>query len=131
MERKDALQEVVASNSQGVPSGHALADALESCDWSGMPIGYKAILSSAVLALRTQKPGQLDKPVEWQPLESAGQIKVGPHPVSSVDNEDLMVWPDATMCYRFELGEMTVKSDDYETVRYGTGVYQVSAADVN
>jgi hypothetical protein len=37
--------------------------------------------------------------------------------------EDIIVWADSTWCYRHELSFMGWKSDDYEVVFYGSGVY--------
>lgn len=38
--------------------------------------------------------------------------------------EDLIVWPDGSNCFRYELHEYGWKSDDYEVVIPGSGVYQ-------
>lgn len=36
------------------------------------------------------------------------------------DIEDIILWPDDMWCYRYELAEMTHKSDDYLIIKYGT-----------
>ena len=33
-----------------------------------------------------------------------------------MDHEDLIIWPDDTQCFAYELHEYTHKSDDYERV---------------
>lgn len=43
-------------------------------------------------------------------------------PTSSV--EDLVVWPDGSMCPRNELSQYQWKGDDYEFVYYGSGAWQ-------
>lgn len=41
------------------------------------------------------------------------------HPIEAgPDSEDLIVWPCGTQCFRYELHEMTHKSDDYEVVPF-------------
>lgn len=42
---------------------------------------------------------------------------------SSMSQDDILLWPDETWCYRYELPEMGFKSDDYETLRVGTKRY--------
>lgn len=37
--------------------------------------------------------------------------------------EDLIVWPDNTQCYRYELHEMNHVSDDYLVIPYGSLFY--------
>lgn len=37
-----------------------------------------------------------------------------------ISSEDLIVWPDGTMCYREQLEEMSHMSDDYEVVPVGS-----------
>lgn len=39
------------------------------------------------------------------------------------DLEDLIVWPDGTNCFRYELHEMTHMSDDFLIYYYGTESY--------
>lgn len=39
-------------------SGDKIADAIEACDWSGSPIGNKAILKAAVRELRSLQAWQ-------------------------------------------------------------------------
>lgn len=39
----------------------------------------------------------------------------GPFPV---DQEDKLLWPDGTWCYRFEVEGYSFMSDDYEVVSY-------------
>lgn len=43
--------------------------------------------------------------------------------IRPIDNEDLLLWPCGTWCYRHELPEMTHKSDDYEVIPFGTARY--------
>lgn len=38
----------------------------------------------------------------------------------TVDIEDVFIWPNGEWCFRYELSEMTHKSDDYLTVFFGT-----------
>jgi hypothetical protein len=33
-------------------------------------------------------------------------------------SEDLIIWPDGTNCFRYELHEMNHMSDDFEIVRF-------------
>lgn len=37
----------------------------------------------------------------------------------TLDGEDLIVWPDDTWCYGYELHEMTHMGDDYERIPFG------------
>lgn len=37
------------------------------------------------------------------------------------DNEDVLVWPDETWCYRYELSEMNHMSDDYMVLPFDSG----------
>ena len=39
------------------------------------------------------------------------------------DFEDVILWPCGSTCYRYELGEYTHKSDDYDILRVGTPEY--------
>ena len=34
------------------------------------------------------------------------------------NQEDVIKWPDGVWCYRYELPEMTHKSDDYEVLYF-------------
>jgi len=43
------------------------------------------------------------------------------------DIEDIILWPDGVWCYRYELEEMSHKSDDYETLHYGTKEHEAIA----
>lgn len=36
------------------------------------------------------------------------------------DHEDIILWPDGVWCYRYELEDMSHKSDDYQIIEYGT-----------
>lgn len=38
-------------------------------------------------------------------------------------SEDIIIWPDNTQCYRYELEEMNHMSDDYLVVPYGSTCY--------
>lgn len=38
-------------------------------------------------------------------------------------SEDILVWPDNTQCFRFELEDMNHMSDDYIVVAYGSLYY--------
>ena len=38
--------------------------------------------------------------------------------------DDVILWPDGAWCYRYELPEMSHKSDDYEVLHVGTERYQ-------
>lgn len=37
--------------------------------------------------------------------------------------DDLIIWPDATWCFRYELGEYSHKSDDYYTIPFASVEY--------
>lgn len=37
--------------------------------------------------------------------------------------EDLIVWPNSTWCFRFELEEYSYMSDDHYTIKFGTKEY--------
>jgi hypothetical protein len=37
-----------------------------------------------------------------------------------LDLEDVIVWPDNTWCYRYELHQMGHMSDDYLTIPFGS-----------
>jgi len=37
--------------------------------------------------------------------------------------QDILLWPDNTWCYRYELEEMSHMSDDYIVVPYGSLFY--------
>lgn len=37
------------------------------------------------------------------------------------DDDDVMLWPDGEWCYRFELCEMSHKSDDYQVLAFESG----------
>ena len=39
------------------------------------------------------------------------------------DLEDLILWPDDTWCYRYELYEMNHPCDDYEVLSYDSDEY--------
>lgn len=40
------------------------------------------------------------------------------------DIEDLILWPDGTICFRYELAEVgSGKSDDYEEIPYDSQRY--------
>ena len=39
------------------------------------------------------------------------------------DLEDLILWPDDTWCYRYELYEMNHMGDDYEVLSYDSDEY--------
>lgn len=39
------------------------------------------------------------------------------------DMEDLILWPDGTSCYRYELHEMSFKSDDFAVIPFGSDAY--------
>ena len=34
--------------------------------------------------------------------------------------EDVVLWPDGFWCYRYELPDMSHRSDDYEVIEYDT-----------
>lgn len=38
--------------------------------------------------------------------------------------EDIMLWPDDTWCYRYEILDYGHKSDDYEVIYFGTERYE-------
>jgi len=40
------------------------------------------------------------------------------------DGEDIIRWPDGSWCYREELDEYGWKSDDYETIPFGTAEWE-------
>lgn len=40
-----------------------------------------------------------------------------------MDMEDILLWPDNTWCYRYELHEMNHMSDDYLTLAFGSLFY--------
>ena len=37
-------------------------------------------------------------------------------PIQSISDDDLIVWPDGTTCFRSELPEFIYMSDDFEVV---------------
>ena len=39
------------------------------------------------------------------------------------DIEDVILWPDGSWCYRYELYEMKHKSDEYIVIRASTPMY--------
>lgn len=41
----------------------------------------------------------------------------------TIDLEDLIVWPDDTWCYRYELYDFKHKSDDYKVLYFETDEY--------
>ena len=45
--------------------------------------------------------------------------KLEPKPYT-FDHEDVIVWPCGDWCYRYELEEMSHKSDDYRVIKFGT-----------
>lgn len=42
--------------------------------------------------------------------------RVSNHPTP--DNEDVFLWPDGTWCHRYEYGEMSHMSDDFEVLPF-------------
>ena len=42
---------------------------------------------------------------------------------TKLDIEDILLWPDGTWCYRYELKEMTHKSDDYGVLYFDSEEY--------
>lgn len=40
--------------------------------------------------------------------------------------EDIIEWPDGTMCFREDLEQMTHKSDDYRVVYFDSSEYEQS-----
>ena len=38
----------------------------------------------------------------------------------TTDLEDIFVWPDGSWCFRYELSEFQHKSDDRQTLYFGT-----------
>lgn len=36
----------------------------------------------------------------------------------TIDEDDVILWPDGDWCFRYELSGMNHKSDDYETLEY-------------
>lgn len=49
--------------------------------------------------------------------------------IREIQNEDLVVWPDGTTCYYYELEEYSFMSDDYEVVPQDTPRYLELTAD--
>ena len=43
--------------------------------------------------------------------------------IKQTDLEDLILWPDNTWCYRYELYEMNHMGDDYEVLSYDSDEY--------
>lgn len=42
----------------------------------------------------------------------------------TLDIEDIIIWPDNSWCYRYELSEFSSgKSDDYSVIYFGTDTY--------
>lgn len=39
------------------------------------------------------------------------------------DLEDIVMWPNGTWCYRYEIHEMNHMSDDYFNISFGTEQY--------
>lgn len=54
---------------QDLPPPGQIADALEKCDWSGAPIGHKALLLAAIQTLRAPVPASavIPRPLDWVP----------------------------------------------------------------
>ena len=44
-------------------------------------------------------------------------------------SEDLIVWPDSTTCFAYELHEMTHMSDDYKRIPYGSEEWELAYAE--
>jgi hypothetical protein len=51
----------------------------------------------------------------------------------TLDIEDIILWPDTSWCYRYELSEFSSgKSDDYSVIYVGTSAYnQFISKEVN
>jgi hypothetical protein len=43
---------------------------------------------------------------------------------TSMNLEDILMWPDGTWCYRHELSEMTHMSDDYRVIAFDSAEYK-------
>jgi len=48
-----------------------------------------------------------------------------PPVVTTNDQDDILVWPDGTWCYRYELREYAHMSDDYTVLSFGTPEYEI------
>lgn len=56
----------------------------------------------------------------WESLLPSPRPKATPK-----DNEGILVWPDGTWCYRYELREYAHMSDDYTMLSFGTPEYEI------
>lgn len=43
--------------------------------------------------------------------------------MNQADLDDILIWPDGTWCYQFELHEMQWMSDDYERLQFDSPEY--------
>jgi len=43
--------------------------------------------------------------------------------ILTANMEDLFLWPDGSSCYRYELHEMSFKSDDFVVLKFGSPEY--------
>lgn len=50
-------------------------------------------------------------------------------PIRKSKPDDIVVWPDGTVCFYSELSEFTWKSDDYEIVAEGTDRWRLLTED--
>ncbi len=49
----------------------------------------------------------------------------------TINPDDLIVWANGNYCRGYELADMTDASDDFEVVRYGTGVHLLLSASLS
>ena len=45
--------------------------------------------------------------------------------IKPANSDDILRWSDGTWCYRYELGEMTHMSDDYEVITEDNPEYEL------
>ncbi len=44
--------------------------------------------------------------------------------IRKIAQDDLVLWPDGTICHYYDLSGMSHKSDDYEIIPFGSPRYQ-------
>lgn len=51
--------------------------------------------------------------------------------IQPISQDDILLWPDGSWCYRSELSEHSHKSDDYETFAFGSHAYLIFFEDLD
>jgi hypothetical protein len=41
-----------------------------------------------------------------------------------MNSDDVLLWPDSTWCYRYELSEYGFMGDDYQVLKYDTDAWE-------